>query len=325
MRKVTNKSIARIFRRLGFIREVDGKEWSARSYFTAANMAEVHHLPIRDLSQTEIQAISGFGAKLASVAAEVAQGRVPDEVAKDLNRYPESLCDLTQVPGIGPRRAVHIFEEHGVRNIQELHKLAKQGKFDEGLRKAIEFTVNSKGRRLDFDEAFSIAKKVRRGILRGKVKDALREEGLGEIRCRIVGSIRRKTRTIGDIDILIATNIESVAQMAQERFLRYGVKVVAGPSKCSIYFEDKIRIDLLVVPAKHWGAAMLYFTGSKEHNIALRKRAARMGLTLNEFGLYKGRQMLAGETEEGIYAELGLKMHPPTRRRGSSLREIPRG
>ena len=321
MSKITNSKISNVLRTMGYVREAQGKEWSARSYISAADKVEVYHTPMRGMPVEDIQDIDGFGAKIAAVTFELASGRLPDDVKTDLAKYPESLFDLTKIPGVGVKKAVSLYEEHGVCDLKGIVKLAKAGQLTKGLRQAVAFTLGSKGKRLPYDEAFEIARKVRNRTVGGGIKKLLMEESGGKPLCNIMGSIRRKEDTIGDIDILIGTDDKDMPAKITSRFLRQGVEVLAGPSKCSIYYKNKIRVDLLVVPTKHWGAALLYFTGSKDHNIALRKRAGKMGFTLNEFGLYKGNKMLAGGDERGIYKHLGLKAHPPTRRSGSTLRE----
>lgn len=321
MGKITNSKISIILRTMGYVREVKGKEWSARSYISAADKAEVYHVPIRTLTLEDIKSIDGFGSKIATLTFELASGKMPDDVKSDMSLYPKSLFSLTKIPGVGPKGAVSIYEEHKVCDLKGMVRLAKKGMFTKAMRRAIAFTTKAKGERLALGDASRIANTIRNKIAGGSVKKLLMEESGGDPMCQVMGSIRRREDTIGDIDILVGTDDTQISDRIRSRFLKQGVEVVAGPSKCSIYYKNKVRVDLLIVPVKHWGAALLYFTGSKEHNIALRKRAGKMGFTLNEFGLYKGNSMLAGATERGIYRHLGLKAHPPTKRSGSTLRE----
>jgi DNA polymerase (family X) len=135
----------------------------------------------------------------------------------------------------------------------------------------------------------------------------------------IAGSYRRKTETVGDLDFL-ATSRQP--EKAIERFVRYGeVKEVLaqGTTRASVILNAGLQVDLRVVPAKSFGAALHYFTGSKAHNIAIRRLGMKRGLKINEYGVFRGKRCIGGETEESVYAAVGLAWVPPEQREGEGL------
>jgi DNA polymerase (family 10) len=222
------------------------------------------------------------------------------------------LVELMQVPGVGPRRARLFYEKLGITSIRQLEEAARQHqlcklpgvreKTEENIRRELE-RLQARTRRLPLGVALPVAERV---IALLKDHPAVR-------RIDAAGSLRRMRETIGDIDILVASDrpLEVIEAFTHLPIVR---EVLAkGPAKASVLIEGNFQVDLRVIDPASYGAALQYFTGSKEHNIALRELAIRRGWKLNEYGLFDeatGRR-LAGETEEEIYRMLGLVWIPP--------------
>ena len=214
------------------------------------------------------------------------------------------------IEGLGPKRLKVLYEKLGIRNLKDLeeaiknHKIAILPGFGEKTEKnileAIEFAKRSKGRFL-LGDILPIVKEVYE-----KLKSQKEVE-----RIDVVGSIRRMKETIGDVDFLV---ISKNPKPIMDFFVSLpGVIKVwgKGNTKASVRMKEGFDMDIRVLPKRSYGAALQYFTGSKEHNIALRKIAIDKGLKLSEYGLFKGPKMIAGESEEEIYQKLGMDWIPP--------------
>jgi DNA polymerase (family 10) len=217
------------------------------------------------------------------------------------------------IEGLGPKRLKVLYEKLGIRNLKDLeeavkaHKIAALPGFGEKSEKnileAIEFAKRSKGRFL-LGEILPIVKEVYE-----KLKSLKEVE-----RIDVVGSIRRMKETIGDVDFLVIPHHKYGGGPIMDFFVSLpGVVKIwgKGNTKASVRMKEGFDMDIRVLPKKSYGAALQYFTGSKEHNIALRKIAIEKGLKLSEYGLFKGPKMIAGENEEEIYEKLGMDWIPP--------------
>ncbi|MFG0246174.1 MAG: DNA polymerase/3'-5' exonuclease PolX [Phycisphaerales bacterium JB052] len=296
-------------------------------------------------------AIEGIGKGTAGKLIELAQHGNMSEYDELRNQIPKGLMEVLGIQGLGPKTVKLMWDEKGVESIDDLLKIIEDGsilelprmgqKTVDNIKESIEF-LSQQGGRLHIGIAQGVADRFVE--MMGQVK--------GVKRCTFAGSLRRGKETIGDIDILIAT---SDPDAAREAFTTAeGVmKVLAnGEKKASIRVaihdessrwgaEDNtaVQIDLRIVDESCWGSALMYFTGSKEHNVRLRERAIKQGMTLNEYGLFKddgsdktppqqrGEKPVACKSEEDIYTKLGLPFIPPTMRedRGEmDLTETPR-
>ena len=266
-----------------------------------------------------LEDISGVGKSIAQKIEEyILTGKVAyyDELKKNL---PVNLSELTSVQGIGPRRAKILFRELGVKNLKDLEQAAKahriaglEGfgqKSEENILQGIEFHKESQGRFL-LGDILPLAEEVRRGLL-----------GRAEVEAvEIGGSLRRRKETIGDVDFLAiakpSAGAEGVARVMEYFTTLPGVGKVwgKGPTKSSVRMKEGVNMDLRVLPPESYGAALQYFTGSKEHNVALRRLAQEKGLKLSEYGLFKGDKPVAGRTEKEIYEYLGMELIIPEMR-----------
>jgi DNA polymerase (family 10) len=220
------------------------------------------------------------------------------------------ITELLHIPGLGPKRVRTLWHELDVQTLEQLARAARDGrirtlpgfgaKTEANILQAVEQHL-SQSRRFKLATAWQYASSLLSWLKGAAVVEKI----------EIAGSFRRARETVGDLDILVATR-DAAAVM--QRFVQYEeVREVlaAGEARGSVVLKCGLQVDLRLIEPPAWGAALLYFTGSKAHNIALRKLAQEAGLKLNEYGLFRGRQRIAGGSEEEVYAALGLDWIPP--------------
>ncbi|GAA1391356.1 DNA polymerase/3'-5' exonuclease PolX [Kitasatospora putterlickiae] len=292
-----------------------GDAFRARAYEKAARAVGGHPGDIDGLDVKGLQQIPGVGRSTAEKIAEyLAGGRI--EALEELRaRIPAGVRAMMSVPGVGPKRALALYRDLGIASVDELAEAIRADRLSEvpGLGErsgekilhGIELMRRSGGRTL-LDAATALAEQL---------VAALREAP-GCTRCAYAGSLRRMRETVGDIDVL-ATAEDSAPLMAALAGLPYVAEVIGtGPTKTSVRTTDGVQVDLRVVPEEDWGAALVYFTGSKAHNIKLRTMAVRAGLKLSEYGLFEaeGGEKIVSASEDEVYAALGLPwIAPPLR------------
>lgn len=330
---MTNSDVARVFEELADLMEIGGEDsFRISSYRRVARTIEDLPTDISEIAaRDELEALPGVGkASAQKIKVLLETGRLPlrDEWAA---KVPESLLDLLAIPNLGPKKAAILWRERGITTLEELKTALAEGKL-EGLKGFAAKSIAQIGEGIAFVE--SAAGRTRLGVA-WQIAEALREilaAMPGVQRVESAGSLRRGRETVGDLDLLcVADDAAGVI----ERFTKLpnvSRVLAAGDTKGSILFDRGngrlIQADLRVVPAGSFGAAWAYFTGSKEHNVRLRELAQKRGWTLNEYALSDGAtgRTIAGETEEGIYAKLGLPWIPPELRedRGElDLKETP--
>jgi DNA polymerase (family 10) len=322
-----NGEIARVLEDVGMLLQIKGANpFRIRAYENAARAVEDHAVPLRTMvaDGADLTALPGIGKDMARYIAElVTTGRLGmlDELTAEI---PRTLLDLVRLPGVGPKRARKLWEALGITTLEALEAAARGGHVAE----LDGFGAKTQQRILD-----GIARLRERGD-RMRLVDAderiapLLDHLRGEAtigRLEVAGSLRRRLETIGDIDILATA---SDAAAAMQRFTTYpGVTEVtmAGDTRGSVVLGSGLQVDLRIVPEESWGAALQYFTGSKAHSVKLRKRAVAMGLSISEYGVVKTDgnggnggsdgtargERVAGETEESVYAAVGLPWIPP--------------
>ncbi len=311
---MTNRDVAEILRQIAFLLEMEGVEFKPRAYEKAAYAVEALEEPIEELyargGMKALEEIPGVGKSIAQKIEELLRtGRM--SYYEELRRkYPIDLASLMGIEGVGPKTIRALYEALGITTLEQLEEAARQGrirqlprfgeKTEAAILKGIEFLRRHTGRFL-LGEILPLMEDV-----------CARLAALPEVeRVEIAGSVRRRKETVGDADLLvISRRPEPVMQFfvslpevehVQER----------GETRSRVKFRNGLDVDLRVVPRESFGAALQYFTGSKEHNIALRRIAEKMGLKLNEYGLFRGERRIAGRTEEEIYDALGLSYIPP--------------
>jgi DNA polymerase (family 10) len=315
----TNREIAEIFNTMAGILEIEDVEWKPRAYRAAARSLQALGEDVGKIYQKGglkgLEEIPGIGEGLGKKIVQYLEtGKIPD-YEKLKRTLPSGVTALLAVPGLGPYRAENLYRHH-IQSVGDLkravreHQLANIPGFGW---KSEEKIAESLGLKKAHQE-----RRSREEVLPWANKVQLALRGLTEVeRVELVGSLRRKEATIGDIDLLVVAD-RAAPVMAAFIQLPFVEKVLQrGLKKSEVVLENGLQVDLRVFEEKCLGAALLYFTGNKQHNIQLRKVAMRKGWKLNEYGLYdKAGKRIAGETEEGVYGQLGFKFIPPERRKG---------
>jgi len=311
---VANQAVAKALREIGEYLEMQDVPFKPRAYEKAADaiigleeeVAEIY----KKGGLKALEEIPGVGLSIAEKIEELIKtGRCKyyDELKK---KTPVNLAELTAVEGLGPKSIKKLYQKLGVKNLNDLEKSARAGKIgklegfgkksEENILKGIEFVKKSGGR---FILGF-VMPEIR------NIEERLR--GLKAVEKIVVaGSVRRRKETIGDVDILV---VSKNPRPVMDYFVKMPevVRVLAhGDTKSAVKTKSGLDIDLRVVPHKSYGAALNYFTGSKDHNVALRQIAIKKGYKLNEYGLFRGKKQIACESEEEIYKALGMDYIEP--------------
>ncbi|MCX4756369.1 DNA polymerase/3'-5' exonuclease PolX [Kitasatospora purpeofusca] len=304
-----------------------GDAFRARAYEKAARAVGGHPADIDGLDVKGLQQIPGVGRSTAEKIAEYLSGGRIEALETLRAEIPTGVRAMMSVPGVGPKRALALYRDLGIASVDELAEAIRADRLSEvpGLGErsgekilhGIELIRQSGGRTL-LDAATALADRIVAALAAVP----------GCTRCAYAGSLRRMRETVGDIDVL-ATAEDSAPLMAALTALPYTAEVIGtGPTKTSIRTTDGIQVDLRVVPEEDWGAALVYFTGSKAHNIKLRTMAVRAGLKLSEYGLFdaEGGEKIVSASEEEVYAALGLPwIAPPLREDRGEIEAALRG
>lgn len=310
----SNQQIARLLRRIGDILDIQGENrFKVMAYRRAAD--QIEGLP-RDLAdywrEGRLREIPGIGEALAEKLDELLRTGKMSYLEQLEQQVPPGVVDLLEIPEVGPKTARLVWEKLGITSIQQLQAAASSGR----LRQLPGMGARTEERILAGIQALS--RRSQRTPL-GQARplalamiNQLREAVPGLERISVAGSLRRWRDTIGDLDLLAATDAPEPVMQAFTRLPEVAEVLLSGPTKTSIRTRDGLQVDLRVVPPERWGTALQYFTGSQAHNIALRERAQRMGLSLSEYAIKRddGHEILCS-TEEEVYAALGLPWIPP--------------
>ena len=309
-----NQELAKIFYEIAYFLEMEGVKFKPYAYEKAGLTLEGLERDVEEIYKKEgfegLRKIPGVGESIAKKIEEYLKTGKIQYYEDYKKKYPINLDELMGIEGLGPKRMKVLYEKLGIKNLKDLeeavksHKIAPLYGFGEKTEKnileAIEFAKRSKGRFL-------------LGDILPRVKEVYEKlKSLKEVeRIDVVGSIRRMKETIGDVDFLVIS--KNPAPIMDFFVSLPGVIKVwgKGNTKASVRMKEGFDMDIRVLPKRSYGAALQYFTGSKEHNIALRKIAIQKGLKLSEYGLFKGSEMIAGENEEEIYQKLGMDWIPP--------------
>jgi DNA polymerase (family 10) len=286
-----------------------------RAYEKAARAVGGYADDISTLDAQAVLAIPGVGKSIAAKVTEFLLAGTFEELEALRAQVPDGVRAMTAIPGFGPKKAMAAYRELGIDSVDGLVAAAEEGRLAalKGFSRTTERNVIEAVRRLRASEGrvqVNEALEVAEDLL-----DRLREIP-GVRRAAYAGSLRRMAETIGDVDLLVASDRP---ERVMDAFVGYGTvaRVLAhGPTKSSIVTTGGLQVDLRVIELPAWGAAMIYFTGSKAHNIRIREMAVRKKLKLNEYGLFRaaGGDLLAADTEEAVYERLGLPFIEPTLR-----------
>jgi DNA polymerase (family 10) len=309
-----NSEIVAMLEETADLMEIAGENpFKARAYRRAADAIAALKEPVEELVRTKrLNQIEGVGESIARDITEFLQKGTTTRLEQLRQKYPPQLRKLLEIQGVGPRTVAMLFERLGITSVDELEAAAKAGKLTKlpgmgeqkvrNILEGIQLWRQQQGR-VPLHIALAIAERI---------VAQLRE--LPQVEQILpAGSLRRWKETVGDLDILVATRD---SEPVMERFVKLPEvqKVLAhGTTKSSVLMADNLQVDLRAVDPESFGAASQYFTGSKAHNIALRNRALKLGLTINEYGVFRETtgEKVAGETEEGVYEVVGLLWIPP--------------
>ena len=315
-----NREYSRILAETADLMEIAGEDsFRIRSYRNGAAAIEGYPEPIDQILGDEtrnVTSIPGIGKGLAAILAEIRATGSCSQRERLLERYPPTALEFLKIQGLGPKTIALLFDHFHMKTMNDLEQLCREQKLrdlprlgakteEKILRSVEQYKLRSGRFLLSFGERIA-------SELMEFLKDV---EGITSI--LPAGSLRRGKETIGDVDILITGSGSAAALERAAQFPRIEEVLGRGPNKLSVKIgREGLQVDLRALTDESRGAAMQYFTGSKEHNVALRIRAVRLGYKLSEYGLFRNEDdsRVAGETEEGVYEALGLEWIPPEMR-----------
>jgi len=312
--KMVNREIAQIFYEIAQFLEMEAVAFKPYAYEKAGLALETLAEDVKEIYKKEglegLKKIPGVGESMAEKIEEYLKTGKIKYYGQYRKKYPIDIEELTSVEGIGPKMVKALWKELKIKNLKDLEKAAKLGKI-RGLPHFGEKTEKN------ILQGIAFLKREKGRFLLGGILPTVQEiienlKSLKEIKqISEAGSVRRRKETIGDVDILAATS--NPLKVINYFISLPGIVKIwgRGPTKASIRLKAGFDVDLRVVAEKSYGSALQYFTGSKEHNIVLRQIAINKGLKLNEYGLFKGKKMIAGKTEEEIYKKLGMNVMEP--------------
>lgn len=308
-----NEDIAALFDQLANILEIeDANPFRIRAYRNAART--IRQLP-QELSElveqgADLSELPTIGKDLARKIAEIVHTGNLQALENETRNVPLALVQLTRLPGLGPKRVKRLFQELNIKSEDDLRKAAQAGKIhilpgfgEQTEARILEAIAAHAGQehRVYLDVAEQVGRRLLDRIL-----------GMpGVTRATIAGSYRRRRETVGDLDILVTCQAGSPFM---DRFTSDPevLEVVSrGTTRSTVILHSGLQVDLRVLADENYGSGLHYFTGSRAHNIAIRRRAIRMGLKINEYGVFKGEKRIAGETEEQVFKAVGLPYIEP--------------
>lgn len=316
----SNDELNSLFAEIAALLRLDGADaFRVRAYERAAGAIAAARTDLGTVDPESLTDVRGIGDSTAAKILEYRRtGRI--EMLDELRRrVPPGLAELVRVPGLGPKMARRLHDELGVHSLESLHEALESGAVSQ-LRGAGERTAQNLAAGLERLGAKDTDRIPAADVLR--VAEELRsrlERVDGVRRVAWAGSLRRMTETVGDVDLLVATDEPGrVAEdLRDDEEAPPGRVIASGDAKTSMIVQATgpwaakgLQVDVRTVPPGAWGAALVYFTGSAAHNVRLRERAVRAGMSLNEYGLYRGQERVAGATEDEVYAALGLAPIP---------------
>src|SRR3989344_935479 len=312
--RLSNQEIAHILYQIGEYLEIQEVAFKPRAYERAGRAVEAMDMPVGDVyakgGLKALENIPGVGLSIAAKIEELIKtGRLKyyEEIKKQM---PVDVEGLSTIEGVGPKHIKEFWQKLKIKTVEDLEKAAKNGKLrklprmseklEQKILKSVVFH-NAHGARFFIGEALPLMRDIEKRL-----------QNLQWVRhVAVAGSIRRRKETIGDGDILATSDNP---QKVTDYFVSMPevAEVLAhGETKSMLRLHNGLELDLRVVSQESFGAALQYFTGNKDHNVALRKIAIALGWKLNEYGIWHGKKLLAGRTEEEVYAKLGLAYIEP--------------
>jgi len=309
----SNAEIAAILSKLADLQEIAGEdEFRVRAYRNAARAVEGTSRSMADLVREgqDLANMRWIGKSISQKIQEIVNTGQLKQLEQLQHRLPGDLTEMLTLPGLGPKRVRTLYDDLGVATFAQLEEAARGHK----IRKLFGLGPKTEERILD-ELARRKGVQPRMAIpLAEEVAEPLvawlkAVEGVSQV--VVAGSYRRRRETVGDLDILVTG---AAASGVMERLTKYAEiqEIVSqGPTRSTVRLRSGLRVDVRVVADEGYGAALHYFTGSKTHNIGIRKRGVQRGLKINEYGVFRGEQRIAGRTEEEVFAQVGLPYIEP--------------
>ncbi|MEM2979470.1 MAG: DNA polymerase/3'-5' exonuclease PolX, partial [Methanomassiliicoccales archaeon] len=310
---MSNAKIAAILYEIADLLELKGVEFKPRAYRRAARSIEtLGDDVVKYYKENKLEEIPGVGKAIAKKIKEIIETGELNYLKQLREELPAGLLQLMDIPEIGPKTAMRLYQELKITNLHELKKAAEEHrirrlkgfgeKSEQNILTGIRILEQRSGRML-LGYAHYYGKKIERYMM----------ETTGLKTISVAGSLRRMKETIGDIDILVGSDNASAVMDAFIQFPEVEVVIARGETRGSVRLKDGVQIDIRIVSEDCYGAALQYFTGSKEHNIELRRLAGDKGLKISEYGIFNKDtgEKIGGKTEEEIYEILGLQFIPP--------------
>jgi DNA polymerase (family 10) len=311
-RPIENIDIARIFEEIADLLEIQGgNQFRVRAYRTAARTIGALAVPAASLAADgRLDELPGIGADLAGKITTILEtGTLP--LLQELTaRTPESLVQMLRIPGLGPKRAQQIHETLGITTLDALEAAARNGRLRAlpGIKATLERKI------------LAGLAEVRGRSGRWRLADAAAyteplvahlEASHAVSQLEVAGSYRRRKDTVGDIDILVASSRPAAVVTRFTSYPRVKQVDAEGATRSAVTLDCGLHVDLRVIPARSFGSALHYFTGSKPHNIAIRALGLKRGLKINEYGVFRGTRRIGGRTEDEVFGAVGLCWIPP--------------
>ena len=319
-----NAEVASRFEEMADLLEAQDVEYKPRSYRRAAENVRGHPDPIEDLAaegEDALDDIEGVGESIAAKVIEYVETGKVERIEEAREELPVDMAGLTSVEGVGPKTVGDLYEHLGITTLDELEAAAREGriqavpgygeKSEANILAGIDFARQSGEREL-LGDARPIGEEAVEYLVAGDAVSA----------CELGGSLRRWRETIGDVDVLAAAEAHAAVVERLLDWDRVTEEMESGTTKASVRVGD-LRVDLRVVDPHEWGSALVYFTGSKDHNVRLRNHAIAREMKVNEYGVFdvsgveageddtRAGERVAGDTEADVYAALDLAWMPP--------------
>jgi DNA polymerase (family 10) len=310
---IVNATISATFDEIADLLDIQGANpFRIRAYRNAARTIGELGTDLKTLMQrgTQLTDIPGIGEDLSDKIREILETGKCQFLERLHKEVPAAVTELLRIPGLGPKRVKTLWHDLDIQTLEQLLRAAEDGR----IRGLHGFGEKTEPKILEAARAhLSGSRRFKLSVAAqyGEAFVAQLRKVNGVKRVEIAGSYRRMKDTVGDLDILVAAQAESPVM---DRFTHYEeVKEVlaGGTTRGTVILKSGIQVDVRVVPEESYGAALQYFTGSKAHNIAIRRLAQERGFKINEYGVFKGEKRVAGETEESVYMSVGLPWIPP--------------
>lgn len=323
---IQNQEIARLFNRYAVLLEMDrANAFRVRAYRNAARTIENLPRGVVEMLESgeDLSELPGIGKDLAHKLADITRGGKFIELREIEKRIPGALADLAEVPGLGPKRVKLLYDSLKIKSMADLAKAARRGKLHqlEGFGPKLEQTI------LKATEAHT-AGEGRIGLFAAEqiagplVKYLKAVPGAKQV--TVAGSYRRRRETVGDLDILVTARKRGKIIEAFAKYEDVARVQSQGTTRATVNLKSGLQVDLRVVEEKSYGAALVYFTGSKAHNTQLRLIGIKRNLKVNEYGVFRGERWVAGRTEKDVYAKIGLPLIEPELRENTGEIEAAR-